>query len=282
MEAGLPADEVSIVAEGDAALGDDGVEFGEAFEMAVDDGLVDMGPESFGGLQLGGVGRQEDEADAFGDGERLGVPAGAVEDEDDDPVASGARLAGEEREGVLEELLVDAGGEIPEALAGGRRDEGGDVEPFEAVVAAGDRALATRRPDPPQDRLQPDAVLVGGEDLDCRLGMALGLLGDGLREPFLNASCASGVAAPACCGRGRWIVQPMARSASQPRCSATRATPSAAAITAATFLAVQTPPPSGGVFTRSRSIAKISGVRIRGFAPFRRRRSPSEDGPKRL
>ena len=55
-----------------------------------------------------------------------------------------------------------------------------------------------------------------------------------------------------------------------------------AAITAATFLAVQTPPPSGGVFTRSRSIAKISGVRIRGFAPFRRRRSPSEDGPKRL
>lgn len=273
MEAGLPADEVSIVAEGDAALGDDGVEFGEAFEMAVDDGLVDMGPESFGGLQFGGVGRQEDEADAFGDGERLGVPAGAVEDEDDDPVASGARLAGEEREGVLEELLVDAGG---------GRDEGGDVEPFEAVVAAGDRALATRRPDPPQDRLQPDAVLVGGEDLDCRLGMALGLLGDGLREPFLNASCASGVAAPACCGRGRWIVQPMARSASQPRCSATRATPSAAAITAATFLAVQTPPPSGGVFTRSRSIAKISGVRIRGFAPFRRRRSPSEDGPKRL
>lgn len=282
MESGLPADEVSIVAEGDVALGNDGVEFGEAFEMAVDDGLVDMGPESFGGLRLGGVGRQEDQADAFGDGERLGVQAGSVEDEDDDPVASGARLAGEEREGVLEEILVDAGGEIPEALAGGGRDEGGDVELFEAVVAAGDRALATRRPDPPQDRLQPDAVLVGDEDLDCRLGMALGLLRDCLRELFSNASCASGAAAPACCGRGRWIVQPMARSASQPRCSATRATPSAAAITVATFLAVQTPPPSGGVFTRSRSIAKISAVRIRGFAPFRRRRSPSEDGPKRL
>ena len=122
----------------------------------------------------------------------------------------GAGLAGEEREGVLEELLVDAGREIPEALAGGRRDEGGDVEPLEAVVAAGDRALAARRPDPAQDRLQPDAVLVGGEGLDHRAGMALRLLGDGLGEVFLNAACSSGVAARACCGRGRWIVQPIA------------------------------------------------------------------------
>ncbi len=76
------------------------------------------------------------------------MPAGAVEDENDDAVASGARLAGEEREGILEELLVDAGREVPEALAGRGRDEGGDVEPLVAVMAAGDRALAARRPDP--------------------------------------------------------------------------------------------------------------------------------------
>jgi hypothetical protein len=282
MEAGLAAEEVAVFSESDAALCDDCVEVGKLVEVLVDDWFVDVDPEGLGRLQLGGVGRQEDEADAFGYGERLGVPSGAVEHEDDDPVASGARLAGEEREGGLEELLVDAGGEIPEALAGGGRDEGGDVEPLEAVMAAGDRALATRRPDPAQDRLQPDAVLVGGEGLDRRAGMALGFLGDGFREFFLNAACSSGVAAPACCGRGLWIVQSIARKASQPRCSATRASPSAAAITAATFFAVQTPPSSGGRFTRSRSIARISGVRIRGFAPFRRRRSPSEDGPKRL
>ena len=90
MESGLASDEVAIVAEGDAALGDDGIEVGEGVEVLVDDGFVDVGPEGFGGLQLGRVGRQEDEADAFGDGERLGVPAGAVEDEDDDPVASGS------------------------------------------------------------------------------------------------------------------------------------------------------------------------------------------------
>ncbi len=277
----MATDEVAVFFECDASLGDHGIEVGEGVEVAVDDGLVDVGPEGLGRLQLGGVGRQIDETDAVGDCERRSMPAGAVEDEDDDPVASGTGLAGEERERGLEQFLVDAGREVPEALAGGRRDEGGDVEPLVAVVTAGDRALASRRPDPAQDRLQSDPVLVGGEDLDCRLGMALGLLGDDLREPFLKASCSSGVAASACCGRGRWIVLPIARSASQPRCSATLR-PSSAAMKAATFFAVQTPPSSGAVFSRSRTASSISGVSTVGAAPLPRRRSPRLDGPNAL
>jgi len=125
-------------------------------------------------------------------------------------------------------------------------------------------------------------VLVGGEGLDDRAGVARDLLGDRVCEVFLNAACSSGLAARTWRGRGRWIVQPIARSASQPRCSATRSRPRVAAIAAATFFAVQTPPPSGGLFTRSRSIARTSAVRIFGWAPLPRRRSPSEDGPKRL
>jgi hypothetical protein len=194
VEAGLAPDEIAIGSEGDAALGDDGVQFGEAVEVPVDDRLVDMSPEGFGRLELGRIGREIDEADAVGHGERRGVPAGAVEHENDDPVGSCAGLAGEKCESALEQSLVDAGR---------RRDESGDVEPFEAVVDAGDRASAARRPDPPKDRLQPDAVLVGCEDLDDRAGMALRFLGDGFGEVFLNASCSSGVAAHACCGRGR-------------------------------------------------------------------------------
>jgi len=184
VKAGLASDEVAIAGEGNATFSNDGVEVGEGVEVLVDDWFVDVDPKGLGRLQLGRVGRQEHEADALGDDERLGVPARTVEDEDDDPVAAGARLASEEREGVLKEVLVDAGREVPEALAGGRRDEGGDVEPLEAVVATGDRALAARRPDPAEDGLQPDAVLVGGEDLDCRAGMALRLLGDDLLELY--------------------------------------------------------------------------------------------------
>ena len=112
------------------------------------------------------------------------MPAGAVEDEDDDAVAPGAGLAGEERERLGEELLVNASREVPEALAGCGRDEGGDVEPLEAVMARRDRPGAARRPDPAGDRLQPGAVLVGGEGLDHRAGMARRLLGDGFGELY--------------------------------------------------------------------------------------------------
>lgn len=178
----MASNKVPVVGQSDAPFGDHGVDLGNGLEVFVDDGLIDVDPEGLGGLQLRGIGRQIDETDAVGHGERQGVVAGAIENEDDDPVPSRPRLTGEERERVLEEFLVDAGREVPEALAGGRRDEGGDVEPFEAVVAAGDRALAAWRPDPTQDRLQPDAVLVGGEGFDRRAGMALRLLGDGLRE----------------------------------------------------------------------------------------------------
>ena len=282
MEAGLSSDEVGVVAELDASGGDDCFEVGEGCEVLVGEGLVDMDPQRFGGLQLGGVGRQVDEADALGDREaRRGVPAGTVEDEEDDAVAAGPRLAGEEREGVGEELLVDAGPEIPEALAGGRRDEGGDVEPFETMMAAGGGALAAWRPDPAQDRLQPDAVLVGGEDLDRRAGMALRRLGDRLGEVFLNAACSSGVATSACCGRGRCSVHSTARSASQPRCSETLR-PSSAAMKAATFFEVHTPPSSGGAFSRSLSLPSIASVSTVAAAPLPRRRSPRLLGPKAL
>ncbi len=282
MEAGLSADEVWIVGELDASGGDDGVEVGEGREVLVDDGLVDVDPEGLGRLQLGSVGRQVDEADALGDREaRRGVPARAVEDEEDDPVGAGARLAGEERQGVGEEFLVDAGPEIPEALAGGGRDEGGDVEPLETVMPAGDRALAAGRPDPADDGLQSDAVLVGGEDLDRRAGMALRLLGDRLGKVFLNAACSSGVAASACSGRGRCKVHSIALSASQPRCSETLR-PSSPAMKAAAFFEVHTPPSSGGAFSRSRSLSSTSDVSTCAAAPLPRRRSPRLPGPKAL
>ena len=63
------------------------------------------------------------------------------------------------------------------------------------MVAERDRPLTFGRPYPPDDRLQPNAVLIRGPDLD-RLVRVLGSrLSDGLLQLFLNASCSSGVAA---------------------------------------------------------------------------------------
>src|SRR3954462_624532 len=81
-------------------------------------------------------------------------------------------------------------------------DEGGDVEPLVAVVAEGDRPLTLGRPDPAQDRLQANAVLVRGPDLNRRVRGLGPRLGDGLLQLFLNASRSSGVAEAGWRGRG--------------------------------------------------------------------------------
>ena len=115
MEACLSPDEFAVCGEGDAALGEDGVEIGEGFEVLVDDGFVEMDPERFGGLEFWGVGvrgtrkpssgrfspRTIHQTDAVGHRQRRGVPSGPVEDQEDDAVAPGPRLAGEEREAIV-------------------------------------------------------------------------------------------------------------------------------------------------------------------------------------
>ncbi len=283
MEASLTPDPITIGGKADALTSDDSVEFGQGVEVPIDDRLVEVDPKCLCGLEFGCVGRQVNEADALRHGKAgWAVPAGVVEHEQDDAVPPSAGLAGEQGQDVLEVLFGDAGGQVPEAFPGLGRNEDGDIEPFEAVMSDRDGPLAPRCPDPSQDRLQPEAVLVGGKGLDDRAGMALRLFSNGFGELFLNSACPSGPAALACRGRGRWMVQPIARRASQPRCWATRSSPSSDAITAATFFAVQTPPSSGGVFSRSLNMSRILGVRIVGFAPFPRRRSPNEDGPNWL
>src|SRR6185312_14350574 len=113
-------------------------------------------------------------------------------------------------------------------------------------MAQRDRPLAFGRPHPPDDRLQPDAVLVGGPDLDRRVRVLGPLLGDGLLQPFLNASRSSGVAEAGWRGRGFCTDQPIAFRASQPRWGKTAASPSSPAIQAATFGLVHSPPSGGG------------------------------------
>ena len=70
------------------------------------------------------------------------------------------------------------------------------------MVAERDQPLTLGRPDPAQDRLQADAVLVRGPDLDRRVRVLGPRLGDGLLQLFLNASRSSGVAEAGWRGRG--------------------------------------------------------------------------------
>lgn len=72
---------------------------GEVFggrEACVDDGLMGQRPQPFGGLEFGGVGRQEEADEARGRFDFLGrEPAGFIEHQDDDLMGAGAESAGE-------------------------------------------------------------------------------------------------------------------------------------------------------------------------------------------
>ena len=148
-------------------------------------------------------------------------------------------------------------------------------------MAKRDGPLAFGRPDPAQDRLQPDAVLVGRPDFDRRVRVLRPLLGDGLLQLFLNASRSSGVAEAGWRGRGFCTDQPIAFRASQPRWGKTAASPSSPAIQAATLGPVHRPPSDGGVASRSGNRARSSGRSTLGALPLRRRKSPRASGPWR-
>jgi hypothetical protein len=117
--------------------------------------------------------------------------------------------------------------------------------PLEAVLHWGEGPLPVETPDRVQDRLEPNAVLVDGPELDARLGEDMGEDmgeggGDGLdkrAEVFLTASCAL---ASACTwrGRGRRRAPPTRARDTQPTEMLT-GRPSVALIQAATVRPIQ-------------------------------------------
>ena len=127
-----------------------------------------------------------------------------------------------------------------------------------------------------------EQVLVCCPDLDRLVRMLGGFFGHRVGKLFLKAASSSGVADFGFLGRGDWIDQPMALSASHPRCAASSASPSSAAIQRATLPLVQRPPSGGGSVRRSFSFASSPAVRTDGMVPLLRRRSPSASGPNAL
>ena len=156
-----------------------------------------------GRLQLGRVGREELPHDAVRHDELVAdVPAGLIQNQDDQLVLAGPDRLAEGGQHRAEQVGVDRGADEPDHRPGARVDEAVEIEPLLAVLPDRDRALALGRPLPPQDRLQTDAMLVERPDLDRPRGVRGAALVHPAREPLLKASCSSALAALACCGRG--------------------------------------------------------------------------------
>src|SRR3954471_15031215 len=269
-----------IAIEASATVCDDAFQIGEGLEVLVGERLIQNRPEVLSRLKLGRVRGQVGEPEALRhDQVRFGLPAGAVEPEHDDAIPSRPGLTGKQRQEPCEERLGHPVRDVPEGLARGRLHEGGDVQPLVPVMTQRDRPLTFGRPHPPDDRLQPEAVLVRGPDLDRLVRVLSSRLSDGLLELFLNASRSSGVAAAGWRGRGFCTDQSIALSASQPRWGKTAASPSSPAIQAATLRLDHRPPSGGGASSRARNRSRSSGRSTLGTPPLRRRRSPRASGP---
>lgn len=181
--------------EHDAALGLGLFEVIDRGKVPVGERGVGQRPEVFGGLEFGGIRRQEEQVQVLGDAQSgTGVPPRAVEDQHNLLGGTGAHGAGEFGELDLEERDADAGRQMEEGLARGGLNEAHHVAPLKAVLDRGDRAFAVEAPDLVEDRLQPDAVLVGRPEFDGRVGVGRGDRLDDRPELFLNAACAAGSA----------------------------------------------------------------------------------------
>ena len=180
-------------------------------------GSSTSGHRRFGGLQFWGVGLKKDQTRALGNREpRLAMPPGIVEDENDAALLACADRLGEVGQQLFEERLADAVRQIPDRLHACRLHEGGDIEPFVAMMAGRQRPLADGRPDATAHRLQAEAMLSSPRprqvDPDARA-----LLRRRLPRAFLKATSCSAVAAFGFLGRGAWIDQHSFFDASQPR-----------------------------------------------------------------
>ena len=130
-------------------------------------------PDALDRVEFRTVGRQLDEAQIVGNGERaFVVPAGAVEDHEGvDVVWLGG---GEMGEKDVHDLGVDAGQHEGEVLAAGRAHGGEDVGPLVADLT---RARSAPAPEPPavaDPALVADPRLVLEPEFEALVGMRFG------------------------------------------------------------------------------------------------------------
>ena len=172
MEQGVSADAIGLVLEGEAALSLDCFECGEALEAAIGEWLIRQWPQMLGWLQLRRIRRQDHQVDALWHLHLLpGMPASSIEDQEDPPLRPGAYIPGKSSEHLAEEVSGDRRQEPPLGLPRRGTDEATDVEPLVALLHRSDGALPDGSPHLPDQRQEPDAVLIRRPELNRCIGV---------------------------------------------------------------------------------------------------------------
>jgi hypothetical protein len=147
------------------------VEGVQVSEVGVEERIIGQRPQVLGPLQLRGIVGQEQEMDVVRHAQpQRGMPARLVEHEHDLLPGAGADRLGEGAELGLKDRDGGGRGQVPEGTARGRVHKADQIAPAKAVLHDGTGPLANRGPDPAEERLEADPVLVQRPGLDLRLG----------------------------------------------------------------------------------------------------------------
>ena len=152
-------------------------------EPVREEALLEIEPDALDGVQLGRVGRQEDEGEIGWDAQAsAGVPAGAVEDDE----GMGARR---HRVGELIEHQLHGGGvgdrqDQRDARVADRADGAEQVHRFVAEVAPAARPHPLGEPAAADPTGLADPAFIQEPDLERHLRSQLAVAGDQRREGF--------------------------------------------------------------------------------------------------
>lgn len=98
-----------------------------------------------------------------------GMPASAVEHEDDLLGGAGADGTSERGELDFKDRNTDRRRQMEDGLSGGGMDKADEIAPGEAMPHQGNGALTDRCPHPPEQRFEADAVFIDGPEVDLRV-----------------------------------------------------------------------------------------------------------------
>src|SRR5689334_23168344 len=153
--------------------------------MSVDQRFIAQRPQMLGWLQLGRIRRQKEQVQTLRNGESLaGMPSGAVEHKQDLFLFAGSDGLSEVLQGERKDLHVHGGQEQPLRVSGGGVHKRIDVEPLVAMLNNSCWTLTVEHPDPTEDGLESDAMLISGPEFDRGLWSGLLHLLDGFGQFF--------------------------------------------------------------------------------------------------
>lgn len=185
MKGGVGTDQIRKVLSEHTPLGLDLFEFSQIAKMSVDQGFIGQGPQMLGWLQFRRIRRQEEQMETLRDGESEAfMPSSAVEHQQDLFLFAGSYGLSEVLQGQCKDLNVHGGQEQPLRVSGGWVDKGIDVEPLVAMFHNSRWTLAVEHPDPTEEGLESDAMLIGGPEFDRGLWSSLLHLVEGFGEFF--------------------------------------------------------------------------------------------------